>query len=76
MEYLEDISSETTLKSFPAKYNADNKALVDEINRLNDIITAKNAEIQKIKRDFSDALNVLRSELKAEYTQMFNQLNN
>ena len=72
MEYLEEIDGETILKEFPEKYNADNKVLVDEINRLNDIITAKDAEIQKIKSDFSSALNALR----AEYIQMFNQLNN
>ncbi len=72
MEYLEEIDGETILKEFPEKYNADNKVLVDEINRLNDIITAKDVEIQKIKSDFSSALNALR----AEYTQMFSQLNN
>jgi len=65
------IENDTNIKDFPDIYNGNIDELIKKIGELETAISKKDAEIRKIKEDFRLALNALR----AEYTQMFDQLN-
>ena len=69
---LTKIENITPVRDFPKIYNGNIDELVREINRLNDIITAKDEEIRSLESDFNSALKKIR----AEYLALFAQLNN
>lgn len=60
------IDGSTQIKSFPETYNALIDELVTEINRLNTIITERDAQIETIKNTFNSAI----SNIRAEYVAM------
>jgi predicted nucleic acid-binding Zn-ribbon protein len=69
---LTKIENITPVRDFPNIYNGNIDELVSEINRLNDVITAKDEEIRSLESDFNSALKKIR----AEYLALFAQLNN
>ena len=69
---LNIINESTPISDFPEIYNNNINELVNEINRLNNVISAKDVEIRTLKNTFQIALNNLR----AEYINMFTNLEN
>ena len=69
---LNMINESTPISDFPEIYNNNINELVNEINRLNSVISAKDGEIRALKNTFQIALNNLR----AEYINMFTNLEN
>lgn len=69
---LNIINESTPISDFPEIYNNNINELVNEINRLNNVISAKDGEIRALKNTFQIALNNLR----AEYINMFTNLEN
>ena len=69
---LSIINESTPISDFPEIYNNNINELVNEINRLNNVISAKDGEIRALKKTFQTALNNLR----AEYINMFTNLEN
>ena len=69
---LTKIENITPVRDFPKIYNGNIDELVREINRLNDVIAAKDEEIRSLESDFNSALKKIR----AEYLALFAQLNN
>lgn len=69
---LNKINESTPISDFPEIYNNNINELVNEINRLNNVISAKDGEIRALKNTFQIALNNLR----AEYINMFTNLEN
>ena len=67
---LQVLEKETAVHDFPEIYNNNISELQAEIGRLNDLLSEKDDEIKKLKKDFNSALNKLR----AEYTQMIDKL--
>ena len=65
---LNKINESTPISDFPEIYNNNINELVNEINRLNSVISAKDGEIKALK----DMLNKLRK----EYIGMFANLEN
>lgn len=63
------ITGTTHIKDFPGTYNALIDELVTEINRLNNLVSSKDTEIQKLRSQIA----VLNSNLKAEFTAWFDQ---
>lgn len=69
---LNKIEGSTPVKEFPNIHNTNVDTLVNEINRLNQLIEQKDTEIRELKESFNSALNRLR----AEYISMIDQLKN
>lgn len=69
---LNKIEGSTPVKEFPNIHNTNVDVLVNEINRLNQLIEQKDTEIRELKESFNSALNRLR----AEYISMIDQLKN
>lgn len=69
---LTKIENITPVRDFPKIYNGNIDEIVSEINRLNDVIAAKDEEIRSLESDFNSALKKIR----AEYLALFAQLNN
>lgn len=65
---LNMINESTPISDFPEIYNNNIKELVNEINRLNSVISAKDVEIGALK-------NMLNN-LRKEYIGMFTNLEN
>lgn len=65
---LNIINESTPISDFPEIYNNNINELVNEINRLNNVISAKDVEIRTLKNTFQIALNNLR----AEFTNLEN----
>ena len=59
---LNKIEGSTPVKEFPNIHNTNVDTLVNEIDRLNQLIEQKDTEIEEMKRSFNSALNKLRSE--------------
>ena len=64
---LNIINESTPISDFPEIYNNNINELVNEINRLNNVISAKDGEIRALKNTFQIALNNLRAEYKAMF---------
>ena len=64
------LTGETAIKDFPAQYNKLVADLLEEIGRLNGIISEQNATISDLENRLISAVNVERS----EYINMFDKL--
>ena len=67
---LQTINESTPISDFPEIYNKNIDELVNEINRLNNVISAKDGEIRTLRNTFQRAL----ADLRAEYIRMFADL--
>ena len=63
------IDGSTPIKNFPEKYNGLITDLVTEINRLNNLVSSKDKEIQ----DLRTQLTSLEKNLKADFSTWFDQ---
>ena len=63
------IDGSTPIKNFPEKYNGLITDLVTEINRLNNLVSSKDTEIQNLRTQ----LISLQSNLKADFSTWFGQ---
>lgn len=63
------INGSTPIKNFPKEYNKLIDDLVTEINGLNNLVSSKDKEIEKL----SDQLNLLKTSLKADFSTWFDQ---
>jgi phage shock protein A len=63
------IDGSTQIKNFPKTYNDLIDELVTEINRLNDLVSSKDTEIQKLRSQMA----VLQSDLRAYFSAWFDQ---
>lgn len=63
------ITGTTPIKDFPQKYDALIDDLVAEINRLNNLISSKDTEVQNLKAQ----VIALQNNLKAEFGAWFDQ---
>ena len=69
---LTKIEKSTPVREFPDIYNGNIDKLVNEINRLQQLLSQKDTEIENLRVTFNGALNRIRS----EYIQMFAELDN
>ena len=69
---LTKIENSTPVREFPDIYNGNIDKLVNEINRLQQLLSQKDTEIENLRVTFNGALNRIRS----EYIQMFAELDN
>lgn len=63
------IDGSTYIKNFPEEYNKLIDDLVTEINRLNNLVSSKDKEIQNL----SNQLTSLKTNLKADFSTWFDQ---
>lgn len=63
------IDGSTPIKNFPKEYNKLIDDLVTEINRLNNLVSSKDTEIQ----DLRTQLTTLKTNLKADFSAWFKQ---
>ena len=63
------IDGSTQLKDFPKIYNELIDTLVNEINRLNNLVSSKDTEIQNLRTQ----LTTLKTNLKADFSAWFKQ---
>ena len=63
------IDGSTPIKNFPKEYNKLIDDLVTEINRLNNLISSKDTEIQNLRTQ----LTTLKTNLKADFSTWFDQ---
>ena len=63
------IDGSTPIKNFPKEYNKLIDDLVTEINRLNNLISSKDTEIQNLRTQ----LTSLEKNLKADFSAWFKQ---
>ena len=63
------IDGSTPIKNFPKEYNKLIDDLVTEINRLNNLVSSKDTEIQNLRTQ----LISLQSNLKADFSTWFGQ---
>lgn len=66
---LKTIKNSTPVKEFPGIYNGNIDSLISEINRLNNLISSKDTEIQNL----SNQLVSLKTNLKADFSTWFDQ---
>ena len=69
---LTKIENSTPVREFPDIYNDNIDELVNEINRLQQLLSQKDTEIENLRVAFNGALSRIRS----EYIQMFAELDN
>ena len=63
------IDGSTPIKNFPEKYNGLITDLVTEINRLNNLVSSKDKEIQDLRTQLAS----LEKNLKADFSAWFKQ---
>ena len=63
------IDGSTPIKNFPEEYNKLIDDLVAEINRLNNLVSSKDTEIQNLRTQ----LTTLKTNLKADFSTWFDQ---
>ena len=66
---LKTIKNSTPVKEFPGIYNGNIDSLISEINRLNNLVSSKDKEIQNLKTQ----LISLQTNLKADFRTWFDQ---
>ena len=66
---LKTIKNSTPVKEFPGIYNGNIDSLISEINRLNNLISSKDKEIQNLRTQ----LTTLKTNLKADFSTWFDQ---
>ena len=66
---LKTIKNSTPVKEFPGIYNGNIDSLISEINRLNNLVSSKDKEIQNLKTQ----LISLQTNLKADFSTWFDQ---
>lgn len=66
---LKTIKNSTPVKEFPGIYNGNIDSLISEINRLNNLISSKDTEIQNLRTQ----LTSLQTNLKAYFSTWFDQ---
>ena len=67
------IDGSTPIKNFPEKYNKLIDELVTEINRLNNLVSSKDTEIQNLRTQLTSLQNNLRAEFGAWFDQKMNE---
>ena len=67
------IDGSTYLKDFPKKYNELIDKLVNEINRLNNLVSSKDTEIQNLRTQLISLQNNLRAEFSAWFDQKMSE---
>ena len=70
------INGSTQIKNFPETYNALIDELVTEINRLNNLVSSKDTEIQNLRSQMAVLQNDLRSYFSAWFDQKMNEFEN
>lgn len=70
------IDGSTQIKDFPETYNALIDELITEINRLNDLVSSKDAEIQNLRSQMAVLQNNLRAEFSAWFDRKMNEFEN
>ena len=70
------IDGSTQIKDFPETYNALIDELVTEINRLNNLVSSKDTEIQNLRSQMAVLQNDLRSYFSAWFDQKMNEFEN
>lgn len=63
------IDGSTPIKNFPEQYNKLIDELVTEINRLNNLVSSKDTEIQNLRTQLTSLQNNLRAEFGAWFDQ-------
>ena len=66
---LKTIKNSTPVKESPGIYNGNIDSLISEINRLNNLVSSKDTEIQNLRTQ----LISLQSNLKADFSTWFDQ---
>ena len=66
---LKTIENSTPVKEFPGIYNGNIDSLISEINRLNNLVSSKDTEIQNLRTQ----LTTLKTNLKADFSTWFDQ---
>ena len=70
------IEGTTPIKDFPQKYDGLIDDLVAEINRLNNLVSSKDTEIQNLRSQMAVLQNDLRSYFSAWFDQKMNEFEN
>lgn len=70
------IDGSTQIKNFPETYNALIDELVTEINRLNNLVSSKDTEIQNLRSQMAVLQNDLRSYFSAWFDRKMNEFEN
>ena len=70
------IDGSTYLKDFPKKYNELIDKLVNEINRLNNLVSSKDTEIQNLRTQLISLQNNLRAEFSAWFDKKMDEFEN
>ena len=70
------IDGSTQIKNFPKTYNDLIDELVTEINRLNDLVSSKDTEIQNLRSQMAVLQNDLRSYFSAWFDRKMNEFEN
>ena len=70
------IEGTTPIKDFPQKYDGLIDDLVAEINRLNNLVSSKDTEVQNLKAQVRALQDNLRSYFSAWFDQKMNEFEN
>ena len=70
------IDGSTPIKNFPKEYNKLIDDLVTEINRLNNLVSSKDTEIQNLRTQLISLQNNLRAEFSAWFGQKMDEFEN
>lgn len=70
------IDGSTQLKDFPKIYNELIDTLVNEINRLNNLVSSKDTEIQNLRTQLISLQNNLRAEFSVWFGQKMTEFEN
>ena len=70
------IDGSTQIKDFPETYNALIDELINEINRLNNLVSSKDAEVQNLRSQMAVLQNNLRAEFSAWFDRKMNEFEN
>ena len=70
------IEGTTPIKDFPQKYDGLIDDLVAEINRLNNLVSSKDAEVQNLRSQMAVLQNDLRAYFSAWFDQKMNEFEN
>ena len=70
------IDGSTQIKDFPGTYNALIDELITEINRLNNLVSSKDAEVQNLRSQMAVLQTDLRSYFSAWFDRKMNEFEN
>lgn len=70
------IDGSTQIKDFPETYNALIDELINEINRLNNLVSSKDTEIQNLRSQMAVLQNDLRAYFSAWFDRKMNEFEN